>query len=146
MARYGQGYEQDGEQKFDKNVASGLLILITGVVLLIGCLFWAWPKYRIYSQTMRGEADFREATINRKILVEQARAEEEALAMRARGEAEREVIKAQATSEAVGKIGAALEQSPAYLRWMWITEVAGSDGERVYIPTEAGMPILEAGR
>ncbi len=132
-----------------KNWSVGIVALAVALAMLIGVLavpFWVWPKYRIYSQEMRGEADFREAVINRKILVEQARAEEEALAMRARGEAEREVIKATATAEAVAKIGQALEASPAYLRWMWITEVSGSDGERIYIPTEAGMPILEAGK
>lgn len=118
------------------------ILLLTFVVTaagLAGC-----PKYKVYSQTMRGQADFREAEINRQILVEEARAQEEALQMRARGEAEREKIKADATAYAVEKIGLTLEQNASYLRWMWINEIAGGDGERIYIPTEAGMPILEA--
>jgi regulator of protease activity HflC (stomatin/prohibitin superfamily) len=115
---------------------------------MFGIIFlsmWGIPKYRIYAQTMRGTAAFKEAEIDRQILVEEARAQEEALAMRAQGEAARERIKADATSYAIEKLGATLESHPSYLRWMWINEVAGGEGDRIYIPTEAGMPILEAG-
>lgn len=108
-----------------------------------GCM-WGWPKYKVYSQSMRGQADFKEAEINRQILVEEARAQEEALQLRAQGEAQREKIKADATAYAIGRVGEALESHQSYLRWMWINEIAGGDGERIYIPTEAGIPILEA--
>jgi len=117
-----------------------------GVILFLLATMWLYPKYRVYSQTMRGQADFKEAEINRQILVEEARAKEEALQMQARGEAEREKIKADATAYAVGKIGETLESNPSYLRWLWISEVALGDGDRIYIPTEAGIPILEAGK
>lgn len=131
--------------------AKAFFTLVAVVIVLI-CLFipscmWGAPKYRIYTQTMRGQADFKEAEINRQILVEEARAQEEALQMRAKGEAEREKIKADATAYAIDKIGASLQASPAYLRWMWINEISTSEkGERIYIPTEAGLPILEAGK
>lgn len=106
---------------------------------------YGYPKYRVYSQSMRGQADFKEAEINRQIEVEEAKAREEALMLIAQGEADRERIKAEATAEAVELVGAALSSHPEYLRLHWINEVAGGDGERIYIPTEAGMPILEAG-
>lgn len=122
-----------------------LLAVFTVIGSITGCMY-AYPKYRVYSQTMRGQADFKEAEVNRQITVEEARADEEALQMRAKGEAEREKIKADATTYATKKIGKELQSSPAYLRWLWINEVAGGEGERIYIPTEAGMPILEAGR
>lgn len=121
-----------------------MMAVIVVVAVVVGIMF-VYPRYRVYSQTMRGQADFREAEINRQIVVEEARAQEEALQMRARGEAERERIKADATAYAVEKIGATLENNPSYLRWMWINEIAGGSGERIYIPTEAGIPILEAG-
>lgn len=126
-------------------------VLILGAIIfvflaaVIAIPMWGMPKYRIYSQTMRGTAAFKEAEIDRQILVEEARAQEEALAMKAQGEAARERIKADATSYAIEKLGATLESYPSYLRWMWINEVAGGEGDRIYIPTEAGMPILEAG-
>lgn len=105
---------------------------------------YGYPKYKVYKQKMQGTADFKEAEINRQIQVEEARAKEEALMMVARGNAERIKIHAQATEEAISKIGEKLNQYPDYLRYHWIEEVAGSVGERIYIPTEAGMPILEA--
>lgn len=125
-------------------VALGLFVILLFGGGITGCMIGI-PKYKIYSQTMRGEADFREAEINRQVIVEEARAEEEALQMRARGEAEREKIRADATAYSIAKIGETLEDQQAYLRWMWINEIAGGDGDRIYIPTEAGMPILEAG-
>lgn len=123
-------------------------IIIVGTVLLVGVVIGAMyglPKYRVYSQSMRGQADFKEAEINRQIEVEEAKAREEALMLIAQGEAERERIKAQATSEAINLVGEALSSHPDYLRLHWINEIAGGEGERIYIPTEAGMPILEAG-
>lgn len=130
-----------------KNIKIGLLTslataMFIGVVTLT---MYLYPKYKVYSQTMRGQADFKESEINKQILVEEARAQEEALQMRARGEAEREKIRADATAYAIEKIGVMLKENESYLRWMWINEVAGGEGERIYIPIEAGMPILEAG-
>ncbi len=116
------------------------------IVATIGGAMYGLPRYKVYKQAFKGEAAYREAVMSKKVIVEEARAQEEALAMRARGEAEREKIKADATAEAIGKIGEALEAAPAYLRWLWINEVAGSEGERIYIATEAGLPILEAGK
>lgn len=137
--------------KLNKNGSSetlAVLGIVAGIALFVGLvtlMMWGLPKYKVYSQELRGIADLRESEYNKQILVEEARAQEEALQMRARGEAERERIKADATSYAIEKIGVVLQENPAYLRWMWINEVAGGSGERIYIPTEAGMPILEAG-
>lgn len=130
-----------------ENIKIGLLISLATAMFIgvITLTMYLYPKYKVYSQTMRGQADFKESEINKQILVEEARAQEEALQMRARGEAEREKIRADATAYAIEKIGVMLKENESYLRWMWINEIANGDGERIYIPTEAGMPILEAG-
>jgi len=128
-----------------KTIRNWIISALAGIIALIALAMYFLPQYRVYSQTMRGKATFAEAEIDRQVRVEEARAEEEALSMQARGEAEREKIKADATAYAVDKIGKTLQDNPAYLRWMWINEIAGGSGERIYIPTEAGMPILEAG-
>jgi hypothetical protein len=119
-------------------------IIVVTVIFTAGYLAGC-PRYKVYSQSMRGQADFREAEINRRIEVEEARAREEALMLIASGEAEREQIKADATKYAIDTVGKALSDHPEYLRLHWVNEIAGGDGERIYIPTEAGMPILEAG-
>lgn len=119
-------------------------IALIPIPFFVALAMWGFPKYRVYTQTLRGEADFREAEINRKIEVEEAKAKEEALMLIASGEADRERIKAEATAAAIDLVGKALSEHPDYLRLHWINEIAGGEGERIYIPTEAGMPILEA--
>lgn len=44
--------------------------------------------------------------------------------------------------------GESLKGNEAYLRYLWIIDVAGAGTDKtvVYIPTEANMPILEAAR
>lgn len=132
-------------QRINSYIRKWVLRSIAALVVLISLIAIGCPRYRVYTQTMRGQADFKEAEINRQILVEEARAQEEALQMRAAGEAARERIKADASAYAIETIGGGLSTNEAYLRWLWINEVAGGDGERIYIPTEAGIPILEAG-
>jgi hypothetical protein len=123
--------------------AAGVVLFIIGFIAL--CM-WGLPQYKVYSQTMRGTAAFKEAEIDRQILVEEARAQEEALTMKANGEAAREKIKAEATAVAIKQIGAELQSNPSYLQWLWVNEVAGGTGEKIYIPTEGMLPaFLEAG-
>lgn len=118
-----------------------IALLLLGLIILS---MWGCPKYSVYQQTMRGTADFKEAEINRQILVEEARAQEEALQMRAQGEAERERIRAAAAADAIRLIGESLQDNEGYLRWLWITSLNDGNSERIYIPTEANLPLLEA--
>ena len=62
--------------------------------------------------------------------------------------AEAEVARAKGVAQANQIIGESLKNNDAYLRYLWITEVAGKDVDKtvVYIPTEANLPLLEAGR
>jgi hypothetical protein len=43
-------------------------------------------------------------------------------------------------------IGQSLKDNEAYLRYLWIDKVDSTKGQIIYVPTEAGLPILEAGR
>lgn len=123
-------------------------------VVLIGIIavgMWGCPQYKVYSQTARGTADLREAEWTKKIKIEEARATEEAATMiakarvtQAEAEGQAEVARAKATAEANRIIGESLKENDAYLRYLWIMGLQDSSGERVYIPTEAGLPILEA--
>ena len=124
-------------------ICLGTLFLMAGGIG--GCLY-GWPQYKVYQKSMRGKADFSEAEINRQILVEEARAKEEALMMVANGEAERERIRAKASADAIQMIGESLRDNEGYLRWLWINGLHDDQGERIYIPTEANLPILEATR
>ena len=62
--------------------------------------------------------------------------------------AEAEVARAKGVAAANKIIGDSLKGNEAYLRYLWITDVAGQNTGKtvVYVPTEANMPLLEAGK
>ncbi len=62
----------------------------------------------------------------------------------ARAESKAEVERAKGAAEANRIIGESLKGNESYLRYLWITGLKDGNGERIYIPTEAGIPILEA--
>jgi hypothetical protein len=113
----------------------GAVVLLLIVLVMAGC-----PTYRVWQQEMRGKAALREATWNRQIAVEEARATLESASMRADAEVTRAVGLAAAADSVISVLGS----SDAYLRYLWINTIPGTPGERIYIPTEANLPILEA--
>ncbi len=93
------------------------------------------PKYRVYSQTLRGQAALREAEWSRKIIVEEAEAQRQA-----------EIARAEGAAEANRIIGESLKGNPEYLTYRWILALSDGNSETIYVPTEGNLPILEAGR
>ncbi len=108
-------------------------IVIAGMFLL--------PRYSVYQQTLAGEAEFKRAEQNRKIKIEEARAQKEAAVMLAEAEIER----AKGVAKANAIIGDSLKGNEAYLRYLWIDGLHKNQ-QTIYVATEAGLPILEAGR
>jgi hypothetical protein len=115
-----------------------VFVLISGV--FGGC--YAYPHYNVWQQGLAGEAELKRAEQNRKIETLEAEAKRDA----AKALAEAEVERAKGVAEANSIIGNSLKDNEAYLRYLWIQGVQDSDTERIYIPTEGGMPILEAGK
>ena len=111
------------------------LVLVVAALLL-------WPKYRVYQQKLSGEAKLREAEYSRLIAVEEAKAAKEA----AKSLAEAEIERARGVAEANEIIGESLRENEAYLRYLWIQGLHDGSSEVIYVPTEANLPILEAGR
>jgi len=128
----------------ENNISKSTIILIAiSVIVFFGLLFWGVPKYKIYSQTLRGEANLREQEWTKKILIETAKAEKESAVLKA----EAEIARAEGVAKANAIIGESLKNNEQYLRYLWITNMQQGEGKEViYIPTEAGMPILEAGK
>lgn len=117
------------------------VFMIVVVLFLVGGGCYVIPKYHVWQQGLSGEAELNRASSNRKIAIQEAEAKREAAAMLAGAEVER----AKGVAKANEIIGASLKENEGYLRYLWIQEM-GSAGHVIYIPTEAGMPILEAGR
>lgn len=119
------------------------IVFLGGAVAVAAVLFlfmWGMPKYRIYKQDLRGQAELREAEWTKKISIEEAKALKDSAVLRAEAEVER----AKGVAAANKIIGDSLKGNEEYLRYLWIDGLADSQGERIYIPTEAGLPILEA--
>ena len=121
---------------------------LTAIVAILLVVFvplglWGCPRYAVYQQELEGAAELARATQNRQIRIEEAKAEPESAKLRAYAEIER----ARGVAEANKIIGDSLKGNEAYLRYLWIQGLQeGATPQVVYVPTEAGLPILEAGR
>lgn len=112
-------------------------------IILVVIIMAVVPLYGVWSKEMSGKAELREAEWNRQIAVEEARALKESATLRAEAEIER----AKGVSQANAIISDSLKGNEEYLRYLWIDQLAnGQAGQIIYVPTEAGLPILEAGR
>ena len=141
-----------------------LVFLVIVFVLFVLLSLWAWPKYKVYKLELDGMAALKEAEWSKQILIEEAKAREQAALMqakakvtlaeaegkaklvRAKAEGAADIERAKAAAEANRIIGESLKNNEAYLRYVWIKGLQDGKGERIYIPTEAGLPILEAGK
>lgn len=112
---------------------------IIGGLWGLGALY---KTYKVWSYAQDGKADLAKAEWTKKILTETAKAELENAKLKSQAEVER----AKGVAEANKIIGDSLKGNEDYLRYLWITNMSESAKDVIYIPTEAGMPILEAGK
>ncbi len=140
----------DDETKFVVKLFVGIGVL---VLLVVVCWMAFMPKYRIYRQDMAGQANLRQQEWEKKILVEQARAENDSATLKAEAQvkqavaqASAEIERARGVAEANKIIGESLKGNEAYLKYLMIDTLKDQNTQLIYIPTEAGLPILEAGK
>ena len=118
-------------------------ILLTVIVILafVLVLMFGMPVYRVWQQEMRGRAQFAEAEQNRRIKIEEAKANLEAEKLNAQAEVER----AKGAAEAIKIENGTL--TDRYIQYLWVRNQNNlNDKTVIYIPTETNLPILEAGR
>ena len=121
-----------------KNPKGNAILYVTGIIafIVITVIVLAFPYYRVWSQDMRGQAALAEAKSSKQVQVEQARGELESSKLRA---------------EAIKIIGKAAQDYPEYRNQEFIGAFGealreGQIDQIIYIPTEANIPILEAGK
>lgn len=121
-----------------------LLILMIVILLFVGFfgLFALYAKYNLWSSALNGEAELKRAEWNRQIIVQEAKAKKDSAIMLADAEIER----AKGVAKANKIIGDSLKGNEGYLRYLWIDSLQHTKNQIIYIPTEGGLPILEASR
>lgn len=120
---------------------AAFFILIVFIALIWG-LNWGYREYKIWSCKKEGQAELAQAEYNRQIKIYEAKAFEES----AKHLAQAEIERAKGVAEANKIIGESLKNNEGYLRYLWIQGLQTNQMQTVYVPTEAGLPILEAGR
>ena len=123
-----------------KLIFSVTFSIIVAIGIIVG-LFFGIPYYNVWQQEMSGLAEFAKAEQNRKIKIEEAKANLEAEKLNAQAEIER----AKGAAEAIRIENGSL--TPTYIQYLWVRQQSNlGDKTVIYIPTETNLPILEAGR
>lgn len=107
-------------------VIGGLAIGISVVVIAWGFI---GPQLRLYKANTEKQA---------------AVAEAKAVADSARYLANAEIVRAEGVAEANRIIADSITDE--YTRWLYVDQLDEINGQIIYVPTEAGIPILEAGQ
>ena len=135
----------------DVKVMSILITIFCASVLCIVLYMALMPKYRIYRQDLAGQANLRQQEWEKKITIEEAKARNESATLQAEAlikqetaKAQAEIIRAGGVAKANEIIAESLKGNESYLRYLWIDKLSDNPNV-IYVPTEAGLPILEAG-
>ena len=112
------------------------------IIIVIAIVMTGWPLYKVWSKELAGKATLKEAEWNRQVTIEEAKANLEAEKLNALSEVER----AKGVAEANAIIGESLQDNEVYIRYLWVKGLHDGSSETIYVPTEANLPILEAGR
>lgn len=124
-----------------KSTVKAIVLSIVGILVFIVAIALVIPWYNVWSQEMEGKAEFAKAEQNRKIKIEEAKANLEAEKLNAQAEVERAKGAAEATRIENGSI------TPTYIQYLWVRQQSDlSDKTVIYIPTESNLPLLEASR
>ncbi len=128
-------------------------IILLLVSLSTSSCYEFWREKDQLDAQSDGKAKLMQAEFEKKTLIEDAKAQNEAATLNAeakikiaKAQAQAEIERAKGVAEANRIIGESLKGNDSYLRYLWITGINDGEGERIYIPTEAGLPILEARR
>ncbi len=116
----------------DKRIVWLTAIGIAFLIALGAVWMWGRPQYNLWR-----------AGIELQIQIKDAESKAVAAKSLATAEVNRAVGVAKANEIIAGSI------TPAYLRYFYIQQlsaVEANGGRIIYVPTEAGLPILEAGR
>lgn len=132
--------DEKEQQRFSKYTKLGFM----GITVILVLLTVVFPMMRPWHADLEGKAELAQAEQNRQITIVESQAKLES----AKNLAQAEIERAKGVAQANKIIGESLKENEDYLRYLWITDVAGANIDKtvVYVPTETNLPILEANR
>lgn len=109
---------------------------VFGLLAVVAFGLWFFPTYGVWQAGLSGKAALMRAEQEKQIQIEQAKAELESAKLRA---------------EAIQIVGESSQKFPEYRTQEFIGAFAeavksGAVEQIIYVPTEANIPIVEAGR
>lgn len=120
-------------------IAYGFVALVLAFGLLMGAAFGC-KAYDRYQKRADSKNNLWKAQYDKRIQVQDA----EGKLLAAKRLAQVEVERAKGVAKANEIIAGSITQE--YLRYFYIQQLSGKGHEVIYVPTEAGLPILEAGK
>ena len=126
----------------DKAIGSFIgTVIVWAIMIVVFGGMYGCPRYNVWQQEMSGKAEFAKAEQNRRIKIEEAKANLEAEKLNAQAEVER----AKGATEAIKIENGSI--TPAYIQYLWVRQQNNlNDKTVIYIPTETNLPVLEASR
>ncbi len=123
----------------------GLAILLSTtifvVAIIVGFFMWILPIYNVWRSGEIGKATLQHADYERQVQVVNAQANLQAQKFNAQAEVARANGVAQANNIIKGSI------TDQYIKYLWVQTLdKGAHDQIIYVPTELGLPITEAGR
>jgi type II secretory pathway component PulM len=123
--------------KFTLKALAGGVIFICLVIVVMGAIT---PQLNLY----RANTEKKSAIAEARARSDAAEYEAERAIEIAGAEAEADRIRAEGIADANATIAESL--TPAYTQWYFVDRLDDIDGQIIYVPTEAGVPVTEAGR
>ena len=121
-----------------------VFVIVTILGVILGLMFGI-PKYNVWRTKIAiesaqniGKAEMARAEQNRMIQIEEAKANLESQKLNSLAEIERAKGMAKAIEIENGKL------TTKYIQYLWVRNIDKMDGDKIYIATEASLPILEA--
>lgn len=126
-----------------RTVRNYFALVFLGIFLVVALFMGGFAvnkKISVWSREQDGRAAIAEARYSKDVQIEEARANLAAEKLNAEAEVER----AKGAARAIEAEGGAL--TPEYITYLWVRNLERGNNDLIYIPTEGGVPILEAGR
>jgi uncharacterized membrane protein len=123
----------DADEADVKRIIKWCMYILVGVIIGFSAVIIVWrlinPQLNLYKANTEKQSTIAVSKAKRDAAV----FEKEAAITRAEGVAEANKIIANSITE-------------EYIRWLYVDQLDTIEGQIIYIPTEAGIPILEATR